>query len=105
MPGMKVLALETSTDFGSCALLLGDSVSERICPPGRPHSETLLPLVRELMAESGISFAQLDAIAFGVGPGAFTGLRVACGVAQGLAVAAGLPVVPVWFIWAGAKAR
>ena len=95
MPGMKVLALETSTDFGSCALLLGDSVSERICPPGRPHSETLLPLVRELMAESGITFAQLDAIAFGVGPGAFTGLRVACGVAQGLAVAAGLPVVPV----------
>lgn len=95
MPGMKVLALETSTDFGSCALLLGDSVSERICPPGRPHSETLLPLVRELMAEHGIAFAQLDAIAFGVGPGAFTGLRVACGVAQGLAVAADLPVVPV----------
>ena len=95
MPGMKVLALETSTDFGSCALLLGDSISERICPPGRPHSETLLPLVRELMAESGIAFTQLDAIAFGVGPGAFTGLRVACGVAQGLAVAAGLPVVPV----------
>lgn len=95
MPGMKVLALETSTDFGSCALLLGDSISERICPPGRPHSETLLPLVRELMAESGIAFAQLDAVAFGVGPGAFTGLRVACGVAQGLAVAAGLPVVPV----------
>jgi len=95
MPGMKVLALETSTDFGSCALLLGDSVSERICPPGRPHSETLLPLVRELMAEHGLAFTQLDAIAFGVGPGAFTGLRVACGVAQGLAVAADLPVVPV----------
>lgn len=95
MPGMKVLALETSTDFGSCALLLGDSVSERICPPGRPHSETLLPLVRELMAESGIAFAQLDVIAFGVGPGAFTGLRVACGVTQGLAVGADLPVVPV----------
>ena len=95
MRGMKVLALETSTDFGSCALLLGDSVSERICPPGRPHSETLLPLVRELMAESGFAFTQLDAIAFGVGPGAFTGLRVACGVAQGLAVAADLPVVPV----------
>ena len=78
MRGMKVLALETSTDFGSCALLLGDSVSERICPPGRPHSETLLPLVRELMAESGIALTQLDAIAFGVGPGAFTGVRVSC---------------------------
>lgn len=95
MPGMNVLALETSTDSGSCALLLGDRLSERICPAGRPHSETLLPLLRELMAESGIGFAQLDAIAFGAGPGAFTGLRVACGIAQGLAVAAGLPVVPV----------
>lgn len=95
MPGMKVLALETSTDFGSCALLVDDCVSERICPPGRPHSETLLPLVRELMAENGLVFTQLDAIAFGVGPGAFTGLRVACGVTQGLAVAADLPVVPI----------
>jgi tRNA threonylcarbamoyladenosine biosynthesis protein TsaB len=95
MSGMKILALETSTAFGSCALLLGDRVSERACPPGRPHSETLLPLIRELMAENGLSFSQLDAIAFGAGPGAFTGLRVACGVAQGLAVGAGLPVVPV----------
>ena len=95
MPGMNVLALETSTDLGSCALLLGDCLSERICPAGRPHSETLLPLLRELMAEHGIGFAQLDAIAFGAGPGAFTGLRVACGIAQGLAVAAALPVVPV----------
>jgi len=95
MPGMNVLALETSTDSGSCALLLGARRSERICPAGRPHSETLLPLLRELMAESGIGFRQLDAIAFGAGPGAFTGLRVACGIAQGLAVAAALPVVPV----------
>ena len=95
MPGMKILALETSTESGSCALLVNDSVDERICPPGRSHSETLLPLVRELMAENGLAFTQLDAIAFGVGPGAFTGLRVACGVTQGLALAADLPVVPV----------
>lgn len=95
MPGMKILALETSTELGSCALLVNGSVSERICPPGRPHSETLLPLVRELMAENGLDFRQLDAIAFGVGPGAFTGLRVACGVTQGLAVAADLPVLPI----------
>lgn len=95
MPGMKILALETSTESGSCALLLGDAVVERRCPPGRPHSETLLPLIRELLAESGLAFKQLDAVAFGAGPGAFTGLRVACGVAQGLAVGAGLPVVPV----------
>ena len=95
MPGMNILALETSTESGSCALLIGDAVVERRCPPGRPHSETLLPLIRELLAESGLTFKQLDAVAFGAGPGAFTGLRVACGVAQGLAVGAGLPVVPV----------
>jgi tRNA threonylcarbamoyladenosine biosynthesis protein TsaB len=95
MPGMKILAIETSTDFGTCALWQDGVIDQRICPPGRPHSETLLPLVRELMADSGIRFVQLDALAFGAGPGAFTGLRVACGVAQGLAVGAGLPVVPV----------
>lgn len=92
---MRILALETSTDLGSCALWQDGDVSERLCPPGRPHSETLLPLLRELLAEAGIGFADLDAIAFGAGPGAFTGLRVACGVAQGLAVAAELPVLPV----------
>ncbi len=95
MPGMKILALETSTESGSCALLLGEHLSERRCPVGRPHSETLLPLIRELLAESGVKLAQLDAVAFGAGPGAFTGLRVACGVAQGLAVGAGVPVLPV----------
>ena len=92
---MLILALETSTELGSCALWRdGDSV-ERLCPPGQSHSETLLPLVRELLGESGLKVAQLDAIAFGVGPGAFTGLRVACGIAQGLAVAANIPLVPV----------
>ena len=95
MAAMPILALETSTELGSCALLIGDQCLERTCPPGRPHSETLLPLIRELLAEAGLSFTQLKGIAFGVGPGAFTGLRVACGVAQGLAVAADLPLVPV----------
>lgn len=92
---MRVLALETSTDLGSCALWLDGELIERRCPTGRPHSETLLPLVRDLLAEAGTDFAGLDAIAFGAGPGAFTGLRVACGIAQGLAVALDLPVVPV----------
>ena len=92
---MKILAIETSTDFGTCALLKDGVIDQRICPPGRPHSETLLPLVREMMADNGIGFVQLDALAFGAGPGAFTGLRVACGVVQGLAVGAGLPVIPV----------
>lgn len=92
---MLILALETSTEHGSCALWHDGSVRERVCPAGRPHSETLLPLVRELIDEAGIGFGRLDGIAFGAGPGAFTGLRIACGIAQGLAVAAGRPVVPV----------
>lgn len=92
---MLILALETSTELGSCALWRDGVVTERICPAGRSHSETLLPLVRELLAEAGLKVAQLDAIAFGVGPGAFTGLRVACGIAQGLAVVADIPLIPV----------
>lgn len=92
---MRILALETSTDTGSCALWRDGLVSERVCPAGRPHSETLLPLVRELLANVGLKVGDLDAIAFGVGPGAFTGLRVSCGAAQGLAVAADVPLVPV----------
>lgn len=95
MPAMLLLALETSTEFGSCALWHDGAIKERLCPPGRPHSETLLPLVRELLAEAGVGVGGLDAIAFGAGPGAFTGLRVACGAAQGLAVVADVPLIPV----------
>lgn len=92
---MLILALETSTELGSCALWRDGEILERLCPGGRSHSETLLPLVRELLAEAACTVGQLDAIAFGVGPGAFTGLRIACGAAQGLAVAADIPLVPV----------
>lgn len=95
MPPMLILALETSTEAGSCALWQDGALIGRVCPTGRPHSETLLPLVRELLAEAAVPLSRLDALAFGVGPGAFTGLRVACGAAQGLAVGADLPVVPV----------
>jgi tRNA threonylcarbamoyladenosine biosynthesis protein TsaB len=101
---MRVLALETSTDDGSCALWCDGDVRLARCPAGRPHSETLLPLVRQLMEEAGIAFPQLDAIAFGSGPGAFTGLRIACGLAQGLAIAAGVPLVPVGSLMALADA-
>lgn len=65
---MLILALETSTELGSCALWRDGVVTERFCPEKQPHSETLLPLVRELLAESGVQIADLDAIAFGVGP-------------------------------------
>lgn len=92
---MQLLALETSTELGSCALWRDGEVIERRCPPGRPHSETLLPLLQSLLAEAGVGIAQLDGIAFGSGPGAFTGLRVACALTQGLAIAGNTPVVPV----------
>ena len=95
MPVMKILAIETSTDFGTCALWRDGVVEQRICPSGRPHSETLLPLVRDLVADAGIGFNELDGVAFGAGPGAFTGLRIACAVAQGVAVGADLPLLPV----------
>lgn len=92
---MDILALETSTELGSCALWRDGVVVEKFCPTGQSHSETLLPLVREMLGDAGLMVAQLDGIAFGVGPGAFTGLRVACGIAQGLAVASNIPLFPV----------
>lgn len=95
MQAMRLLALETSTDLGSCALWQDGHLLHRLCPAGRPHSETLLDLVREILAEAECGFGNLDGIAFGAGPGAFTGLRVACGITQGLAVAHDTPVFPV----------
>lgn len=92
---MLFLAIESSTDMGSAALWRDGAVSERLCPSGEPSSATLLPLVAELLADAGVGFGDLQAIAFGAGPGSFTGLRVACGVAQGLAFAHDLPVLPV----------
>lgn len=92
---MRLLAIETSTELGSCALWHDGRLLERRCPEGRPHSETLLPQAMAMLAEAGTTVSHLDGIAFGAGPGAFTGLRVACGIAQGLAVASALPVIPV----------
>jgi tRNA threonylcarbamoyladenosine biosynthesis protein TsaB len=92
---MNLLALETSTDAGSIALWRDGELLLRNCPAGVSHSETLLPLISATMAEAGLGFADLNGIAFGAGPGSFTGLRVACGVAQGLAFAHDLPLIPV----------
>ncbi len=95
IPPMKILALETATDPGSIALWLDGRVVARSCPDKLSNSATLLPTAETTLRESGIGFADLDAIAFGMGPGSFTGLRVACGVAQGLAFARDLPLLGV----------
>ena len=95
MRRMNLLAIETSTELGSIALWREGELLRAVCPPGVSHSETLLPLIRETVREAGLRFADLNAIAFAAGPGSFTGLRVACGVAQGLAFAHQLPVVAV----------
>jgi len=92
---MRLLALETSTEYCSCALLVNGAVRERHVLAGQRHSELLLGQVAELMAEADIGFGQLDGVAFGAGPGSFTGLRIACGAAQGLAFGHDLPVLPI----------
>jgi tRNA threonylcarbamoyladenosine biosynthesis protein TsaB len=90
-----LLAIETSSELASCALLAGDAVSSRESSGVRTHSQSILPMVQDLLAEANLKLADVDAIVFGAGPGSFTGVRTACGIAQGLAFGAGLPVVPL----------
>jgi tRNA threonylcarbamoyladenosine biosynthesis protein TsaB len=90
-----IIAIETSSEAASVALLRGASVTSRVSSGVRTHSQSVLPMVQELLAEAGITLKDCDAVAFGSGPGSFTGVRTACGVAQGLAFGANLPVVPV----------
>ncbi|HXS29030.1 MAG TPA: tRNA (adenosine(37)-N6)-threonylcarbamoyltransferase complex dimerization subunit type 1 TsaB [Steroidobacteraceae bacterium] len=93
---LNILAVDTATEACSAALLCGpDCAFSRYEEPGRGHAERILMLVDEILAESRLTLAALDAIAFGRGPGGFTGVRLATSVAQGLAFGAGLPVVPV----------
>ncbi|TXI20297.1 MAG: tRNA (adenosine(37)-N6)-threonylcarbamoyltransferase complex dimerization subunit type 1 TsaB [Nitrosomonas sp.] len=92
---MKILALETSTEYCSVALSRNGQVYDKEVYAGNRHSEILLSMIRELLTENGLTLHELDGIAFGAGPGSFTGLRIACGVAQGLAYALNLPVAGV----------
>lgn len=91
----RLLALDTSTDAMSIALLVAPAVHLHESAGGAQASARLLPQVLSMMQAAGCGFHELDAIAYGCGPGAFTGLRTACSVAQGLAFGAGVPVVPV----------
>ncbi len=92
---MRLLAFETATRRLSVALWQDGESIERAEEVPSGGSERLLPWVHELLAEAGLTLAQVDGIAFGGGPGGFTGLRLACGVAQGLAWGLGLPAMPV----------
>ena len=92
---MKLLAIETATDACSAALSIDGEIIERFEIAPRAHTELILPMVDALMVESGLRISQIDAMAFGRGPGAFTGVRIAVGVTQGIAFAADLSVVPV----------
>ncbi|MEJ0005525.1 MAG: tRNA (adenosine(37)-N6)-threonylcarbamoyltransferase complex dimerization subunit type 1 TsaB [Steroidobacteraceae bacterium] len=92
---MKILALDTATEVCSVALWIEGRVLVRELPPGPGHSAHLLGLVQAVLAEAAITLSHLDCIAFGRGPGGFTGVRLAASVTQGLAFGAGLRVVPV----------
>ena len=90
-----ILAVETSSETASVALLCGARMTSRQADGAQTHSDTLLPMVQSLLAEAGLRIADCSAIAFGAGPGSFTGVRTACGVAQGLAFGADLPVLAI----------
>jgi tRNA threonylcarbamoyladenosine biosynthesis protein TsaB len=101
---VNILALDTAGQGCSVALLTGGRLIERHEDQPRRHAASLLPMAAECLAEAGIVLRDVAAIAFGRGPGSFTGLRIATSVAQGIAYGAGLPVVPVSNLAAGAAA-
>lgn len=92
---MKFAALETSTDWCSAALFLDGEVVSLEERAGHRHAERLLPMLDALCRQAGVAAVDLEAVAYGAGPGSFTGLRIACGVAQGIAFARGIPVLGV----------
>lgn len=101
---MKLLAIDTSTEGCSVALLNGSELLhlDEVCP--QQHSKRVLPMVQQLLTESGFSLQQLDGIVFGRGPGSFTGVRIGVGVTQGLAFGADIPVYGVSTLAAMAQA-
>lgn len=92
---MKLLALDTSEDACSAALNLDGEILARFALAPRKHTALILPMIDALLLEAGIKPSGLDAIAFGRGPGSFTGVRIAAGVVQGIALGLDIPVVPI----------
>lgn len=92
---MKLLAIDTSSSYLSLALSLDNQLLNFHEEMGQKHAERTLPEIQRLLQQAGIGLSDLDAIVYGQGPGSFTGLRIACGLAQGLAFSAGLPVIGI----------
>jgi tRNA threonylcarbamoyladenosine biosynthesis protein TsaB len=92
---MNLLAIDTATEQCSVAIQSGDKVWSRITPTQRSHADLVLPMIDALLHESQLTLADMDALAFGRGPGSFTGVRIAVGVIQGLALASSKPVIGV----------
>lgn len=92
---MNFAAIETSSEWCSVALWADGEIASIERRAGHRHGDLVLPMLERLLAQRGLAARALDAVAFGAGPGAFTGLRIACGVAQGLALARGIPVLGV----------
>lgn len=101
---MKLLALDTSTEFLSLAIQVGDKTFTHYQKAGTATSELILPQIQALLDSANVKLTDLDGIAFGAGPGAFTGVRIACGVAQGLGFGANVPVVGINTLMAVAEA-
>jgi tRNA threonylcarbamoyladenosine biosynthesis protein TsaB len=101
---MRILAIETSTEHCSVALWQDGTLHSLCEQVGQRHSERLLAMLDELLREAGVAKNQLNGIAFGAGPGSFTGVRIACGVAQGLAFGLNLPVLGISTLLAVAQA-
>lgn len=91
---MNLLAIDTSTEYASIALSIKGECKSKEQDAQRSHAQALLPMIDQLLAEAGLSLSQLDAIVYGEGPGSFTGIRIACSVAKGLAFAQDLPLYP-----------
>ncbi|MES1987192.1 MAG: tRNA (adenosine(37)-N6)-threonylcarbamoyltransferase complex dimerization subunit type 1 TsaB [Pseudomonadota bacterium] len=101
---MNILAFDTSTEYLSLALLKGSETFQYDCNAGQTHSQIILPQIQALLDSANLQLSDLQAIAFGAGPGSFTGVRIAAGVAQGLGFGANLPVVSVCTLLALAEA-
>lgn len=101
---MRVLALETSTEYCSVALWLDGVVIERCELVGQKHSELLMAMLGDVLKDAGCRMPDTEGIAFGMGPGSFTGVRIACGVTQGLALGLDLKVVGICTLQALAEA-